>query len=83
MKDRTANGTGRKGSRMGKFQLSLILVVLFSLITWTYFYMKQMTLGSAETSVVVGFWLLVVFAIRWILSWIARHKSRTAQDKGG
>lgn len=83
MKDRTANGTGPKGSRTSKFQLSLILVVLFSLITWSYFYMKQMTLAPAETSVVVGFWLLFVFGVRWMVGWIRRHKSRTAHSKGG
>lgn len=81
MKDGTSTDTGRKGSLANKFRLSLILVVLFSLITWSYFYMKQMTLAPTETSVVVGFWLLVVFGVRWVLGWIARHKVRTGHGK--
>ena len=82
MTDRTPNGKTRKNSRTSKFLVSLILVVLFSLVSWSYFYMKQMTLAPAETSVVVGFWLLIVFGVRWILGRIVRHKSRTAHGKG-
>jgi uncharacterized membrane protein len=82
MTDRTVNGMGHKHSRTSKFLVSLILVVLFSLASWSYFYMKQMTLAPAETSVVVAFWLLFVFGVRWILAWISRHKRRTAHGKG-
>ena len=82
MTGQTANSTERKDSRANKFLVSLILVVLLSLVSWSFFYLKQMPLGSAETSVVVGFWLLVVFGVRWIIGLIGRHKRRTANVKG-
>jgi uncharacterized membrane protein len=83
MTGRSANSTGRKSSRTNKFLVSLILVVLLSLASWTFFYMKQMPLASAETSVVVGFWLLIVFGTRWILSLVSRTKRRTATHAKG
>src|SRR5215469_4463781 len=64
--EKSANGAGDKRSLMGKSLPPLTIVVLLSLGTWSYFYMKQMALTPAETSVIVGFWLLVVFAARWI-----------------
>jgi uncharacterized membrane protein YgcG len=82
MTGQTANSTERKDSRANKFLVSLILVVLLSLVSWSFFYLKQMPLGSAETSVVVGFWLLGVFGVRWIIGLIGRHKRRTANVKG-
>jgi hypothetical protein len=82
MTGQTANSTDRKDSRANKFLVSLILVVILSLVSWSFFYLKQMPLGSAETSVVVGFWLLVVFGVRWIIGLIGRHKRRTANAKG-
>ncbi|HZP04110.1 MAG TPA: hypothetical protein VFB43_04350 [Terracidiphilus sp.] len=83
MTGRSANSTGRKGSRTNKFLVSVILVVLLSLVSWTFFYMKQMPLASAETSVVVGFWLLIVFGTRWILNLIGRSKRHTTVHAKG
>ena len=74
MADQTENSTDRKDSRPNKFLVWLILVVILSLITWSFFYVKEMPLGSAETSVVVGFWLVVVFGIRWALGMIGKRK---------
>ena len=82
MTDRAANNTDRKESRTSTFLVCLILVVILSLISWSFFYVKQMPLGPAETSVVVGFWLLVVFGVRWMIGLIARHKRGTANAKG-
>ncbi|MGD0931624.1 MAG: hypothetical protein ABR902_13320 [Candidatus Korobacteraceae bacterium] len=66
---------------MAKSLTAMILVVLLSLATWSYFYMYQMPLTPVETSVVVGFWLLVVFAVRWILRWIGRSRAKTGAGK--
>ena len=82
MTDRTANNRGRKDSRRNVFLVCLILVVMLSLISWSFFYVKQMPLGPAETSVVVGFWLLVVFGVRWMMGLIGRHKRGTTNAKG-
>jgi drug/metabolite transporter (DMT)-like permease len=82
MTGQTENTTDRKDSRTNKFLVWLILVVILSLITWSFFYVKEMPLGSAETSVVVGFWLVVVFGIRWTIGMIGKHKRRTTSPKG-
>jgi amino acid transporter len=78
MTDRTAATRDPSNSRPGRFLVSLILVVLLSLGTWSFFYVKQMPLGSPETSVVVGFWLVVVFGVRWTILLVGRHKRRSA-----
>ena len=81
MTGQTESGTDRKASLTSKFLVWLILVVILSLITWSFFYVKQMPLGSAETSVVVGFWLVVVFGIRWAIILIGRRKHHAVNTK--
>ncbi len=75
------DGAPGKQSLMAKSLTAMILVVLLSLATWSYFYIYQMPLTPAETSVIVGFWLLVVFAVRWILRWIGRSRAKTEAGK--
>ena len=77
----STNGGPKKQSLMAKYLTAMILVLLLSLATWSYFYMYQMPLAPVETGVVVGFWLLVVFAVRWVLRWIGRSRAKTAADK--
>lgn len=79
--DESAHGTGDKRSLIGKSLAPLTIVVLLSLATWSYFYWKQMALTPAETSVIVGFWLLVVFVVRWIFAQIARSDGNTTDGK--
>jgi hypothetical protein len=81
MTGQTESGTDRKGSLTNKFLVWLILVVILSLVSWSFFYVKQMPLGSAETSVVVGFWLVVVFGIRWTISLIGLHKPNAGNTR--
>jgi len=82
MTGQTENTTDRKDSRTTKFLVWLVLVVILSLVTWSFFYVKEMPLRSAETSVVVGFWLVVVFGIRWTIGMIGKHKRRTKNPSG-
>lgn len=43
-----------------------VLVVVLSLGTWVFFYLKAMPLAATDTAVVVGFWLIVVFGAKWL-----------------
>lgn len=79
---RTANSLRREDAHKNKFLVYMILVVLLSLVSWSFFYVRQMPLAPAETSVVVGFWLLFVFGGRWIIGLIGRHKRSTTDAKG-
>jgi small-conductance mechanosensitive channel len=59
------------------------LVLLLSLATWYFFYMRSMPLSSGDIAVVVVLWLIVVIAARWIVGRVApdRKKSRKAKKK--
>jgi hypothetical protein len=72
MTDQPSKGEPEKRSLTGKYLVPLIVVILLSLATWSYFYAKQMPLTPADTSFVVGCWLLVVFAVRWVVGKFAR-----------
>ena len=76
-----ADSGPEKQSWIAKSLAAAIIVVLLSLATWSYFYMYQMPLTPAETSVIVGFWLLVVFAVRWIFRRIVHRKAKTTAGK--
>jgi len=76
MAGQSANGASEKQSFIAKYLVAVIMVVLLSLATWSFFWVRQMPLTPADTGVVVGFWLLVVFVFRWIFG----RKSR-GQDK--
>jgi hypothetical protein len=52
--------------------IATVLAVLLSLGTWSFFYLKAMPLAAADTAVVVGFWLIVVFAAKWLWGRLAR-----------
>ena len=82
MTGRTENTTDRKHWRTNKFLVWLILVVILSLVTWSFFYVKEMPLGSAETSVVVGFWLVVAFGIRWTIGMIGKGRATSPRETG-
>ena len=46
--------------------IASVVVILLSLGTWSFFYIKAMPLSSSDTAVVVGTWLVVVFAAKWL-----------------
>ena len=46
--------------------IATVLVLVLSLGTWSFFYLKAMPLAAPDTAVVVGFWLIVVFAAKWL-----------------
>lgn len=81
MTDEPPTGGPEKHSLTAKYLVPLTIVILLSLATWSYFYVKQMALTSADTSFVVGFWLLAVFAVRWIFGRIFRSNTKTASGK--
>src|SRR5580704_14643402 len=59
------------------------LVLLLSLATWYFFYMRSMPLSPGDIAVVVVLWLIVVIAARWIVGRVApdRKKSRKIKKK--
>jgi drug/metabolite transporter (DMT)-like permease len=73
MADKAASGVPDKRPAASKPVVLLIAVVLLSLATWSFFYVMQMPLTAVETSVIVGFWLLMAFSIRWVFGRL-RHK---------
>ncbi len=81
MVDEGANGTQDAPPAGRKPLVALIIVLLLSLATWSFFYVRQMTLTSAETGVVVGFWLLIVFSVRWILGRFVHKPDKNAGIK--
>jgi hypothetical protein len=81
MADNPPKGGPEKLSMTVKYLVPLTIVILLSLVTWSFFYAKQMPLAPADTSLVVGFWLLVVFAVRWMLGRLTRSKSKPANRK--
>jgi protein-S-isoprenylcysteine O-methyltransferase Ste14 len=71
-----------KSAATKKPLVATVLVVLLSLGTWYFFYLKTMSLAAPDTAVVVGFWLIVVFGAKWLWERFAqkrkgwRHVSR-------
>jgi hypothetical protein len=61
-----------------KSLVATVLVLLLSLGTWTFFYLKAMPLAAADTAVVVGFWLIVVFGARWLWGRFAQKRNEGA-----
>jgi len=54
------------------------LALILSLITWYLFYVTGMPLTAKETSVVTGFWLIIVILSRRSWKWfLARRGRRT------
>jgi hypothetical protein len=52
--------------------------LVLSLITWYLFYVARMPLDAFDTSIVAGFWLLVVTMSRWLFGWIVAKRKRRA-----
>jgi len=52
-----------------------VLVVVLSLGTWAFFYLKAMPLAATDTAVVVGFWLIVVFGAKWLWGRVAGKRN--------
>ena len=57
----SASGAGE----LRKSSPTVIVVLGLSLATWAFFYLKSMTLTVKETTVVVGFWLVVALSVKW------------------
>ncbi len=57
------------------------LVLLLSLATWYFFYMRSMPLSPGDIAVAVVFWLVVVIAGKWLVGRVALHRSMTASRK--
>ena len=49
---------------------------VLSLITWYLFYKVRMPLGISDTSIVAGFWLLVVTLSQWLFNRLVAQKKR-------
>jgi amino acid transporter len=58
--------------RQSYLVLSMVILVL-SLLTWSYFYYESMPLSPRDTSFVVGVWFLVVLAIKIVGQKIRDH----------
>jgi hypothetical protein len=78
MANEPVSGELEKHFLTSKPLISLILVILLSLATWSYFYVMQMPLTPAETSFIVGFWLLVVFGVKWMFGRRRRNKTENS-----
>jgi hypothetical protein len=69
--------TNQKPTVVNKSIAATVMVLLLSLGTWSYFYVKGMPLDAGDTAVVVGFWLIVVLATKWAWGRLV-HKRREA-----
>lgn len=54
----------------------LISVTLLSLLTWWFFFDGGEPLTPTETTVVVGFYLMISFAIRWLWSRVQDRRDK-------
>jgi hypothetical protein len=59
---------------MKKIKIEIIIVIILSLLIWIYFNNTTTALNGKETSVVVGFVLLLVFSISFIIKKFRRKK---------
>ena len=80
----TSNESDSAGKAGGlrKFSSTIAAVLVLSLATWLFFYLKSMPLGLPETTVIVGFWLAVALVVKWIAGCIWKKSStgRIAND---
>lgn len=60
---------------MKKNKIEIIIVIILSLLIWIYFKNTTIALDGKETTVVVGFVLLLVFSISYIIKKIRRKKN--------
>lgn len=58
-----------------------ILILVLSLASWYFFYIERMPLTTAETSVVTGFWILVVLSGRWLFTRMRRVLGRKEDEE--
>lgn len=65
----------QKPAAAKKSLVATVIVVLLSLGTWSFFYLKAMPLAASDTAVVVGFWLIVVFAAKWLWGRFAQKRN--------
>jgi hypothetical protein len=56
-----------------KVSANVIAVLVLSLITWTFFYLRGLPLGAGETTVVVGAFGLIVALANWAFRRIRKH----------
>ena len=52
---------------------TIVVIGALSLATWYFFHMESMPLTSAETTLVVGSWVVVVLLAKWL--WRLLHKN--------
>jgi hypothetical protein len=63
------------GSRATTTLAVIVSALILSLATWYLFYLSEKPLNGADTSVVTGFWLIVVSLFKWTLKWLVdRHR---------
>ena len=60
---------------MKNIKIEIIIVIILSLLIWIYFNNTTKELDGKETTVVVGFVLLLVFSISFIIKKIRREKN--------
>lgn len=59
---------------MKKIKVEIIIVIILSLLIWFYFKYTTKEFDGEETTVVVGFVLLLVFSISFIIKKVRRKK---------
>ena len=71
-----SDSAGREGT--GKKSVAAIVIILaMSLATWYFFQLESMPLTPAETTLVVGIWVVLVLIVRGI--WARFHKKSKAE----
>jgi hypothetical protein len=58
---------------------TIVVIGALSLTTWYFFHMESMPLTSAETTFVVGSWVVIVLLAKWL--WRVLHKNGKAGAK--